>query len=268
MKAIIFEKRSHTAWITLNRPEANNTLNGDMFLELNDVWDELRDDKTVRAIILTAAGEKDFCCGGDLGSVIPLWNGSKQPKNDTERRLLAEKGIVSKVLLRQRQIVKPIICAVNGRALGGGTEMLQATDIRISVPEAAFALTEPKVGIVPGGGSMVRLPRQIPWAHAMKILLTGEFIPAAEALQMGLISEIVERDQLLVRAEELADKISKLAPLAVQAIKRTALETAHMSWTDAFAFENEQAKIVMKSQDAQEGPRAFMDKRKPNFIGE
>ena len=102
----------------------------------------------------------------------------------------------------------------------------------------------------------------------MKILLTGEFIPAAEALQMGLISEIVERDQLLVRAEELADKISKLAPLAVQAIKRTALETAHMSWTDAFAFENEQAKIVMKSQDAQEGPRAFMEKRKPNFIGE
>lgn len=268
MSAVIFEKRGHTAWITLNRPEANNTLNGDMFLELNDAWDELRDDRQVRAIVLTATGEKDFCCGGDLGSVIPLWNGSKQPENDIERRLLAEKGIVSKVLLRQGQIVKPIICAVNGRALGGGTEMLQATDIRISVPDAAFALTEPKVGIVPGGGSMVRLARQIPWAHAMKILLTGEFISAPEALKMGLISEIVERDQLLERAEELAEKICKLAPLAVQAIKRTALETANMSWADAFAFEDQQAKAVMQSKDAREGPKAFMEKRKPNFIGE
>ena len=268
MKAVIFEKRGHQAWIILNRPKANNTLNGDMFLELNDIWNELREDSAIRVFILTASGDKDFCCGGDLSTVIPLWNGSKKPENDAEHRLLAEKGIVSKVLLRQRQIIKPIICAVNGRALGGGTEILQATDIRISVPDAVFALTEPKVGIVPGGGSMVRLSRQIPWAHAMKILLTGELISADEALKMGLISEIVETDQLLVRAEELAEKICMLAPLAVQAIKRTALETSDMSWLDAFAFEDEQARIVMRSKDAKEGPRAFLEKRKPKFIGE
>jgi enoyl-CoA hydratase len=267
MSAVIYEKRGNTAWITLNRPEAHNTLNGDMFLELNDAWLEVREDSDVRAIVVTAAGEQDFCCGGDLGSVIPLWTGAKQPETDIERRLLAEKNIVSKVLLRQKQIIKPIICAVNGRALGGGCELLQATDIRISVGDTVFGLPEPKVGVVPGGGSMVRLPRQIPWAQAMKILLTGEPVSAYEALQMGLITEIVDRDQLLDRAQELADKICKLAPLAVQAIKRTALQTEHMSWPDAFAFEDKEAKMVMMTKDAREGPKAFMEKRKPNFLG-
>jgi enoyl-CoA hydratase len=146
--------------------------------------------------------------------------------------------------------------------------LLQATDIRIAADHAQFALPEPKLGIVPGAGSMVRLARQLPWAHAMRILLGGEPINAAEALAMGLVSEVVPFGELQARAEHYADNVCRQAPLALQAIKRTALETHTLPWTDAFHYEMEQAAAVMMSQDAREGPRAFRDKRQPQFKGE
>ena len=156
----------------------------------------------------------------------------------------------------------------SGRALGGGCELLQATDLRIAAAHASFGLPEPSVGIIPGAGSTVRLARQIPWAHAMKIFLNGEPIPAGEALAMGLISEVVPAADLLGRAEEAAARIASLAPLAVQAIKRAALETHTLPWQDAFAFETEQSANIMTTRDAREGPRAFKEKRTPDFRGE
>jgi len=268
MNTIIFEKRGQQAWITLNRPEARNTLNGAMFAELADAWEEVRADDNIRVAVLTGAGDEDFCCGGDLGEVIPLWTGAKQPQNPLEERLLNDPLIADKIMLKAEPLYKPVIAAVNGRALGGGTELLQATDIRIAASHAEFALPEPKVGVVPGAGSMVRLARQLPWAHAMKILLGGAPVGAQEALAMGLISEVVPADELAARAEYYADNVCRQAPLALQAIKRTALETHTAPWDEAFAFEMEQAAAVMMSGDAREGPRAFKDKRTPDFRGE
>lgn len=268
MAAVVLEKRGHQAWITLNRPEAKNMLNGDAFVELADIWQEVRSDEQIRVAVLTAAGEQDFCCGGDLSEVIPLWTGARQAQTPVEERLLADPTILDKIVLKGEPLYKPVIAAVNGRALGGGTELLLATDIRIAADHAQFALPEPKVGIVPGAGSMVRLARQLPWAHAMRILMGGEPITADEALAMGLVSEVVPLAQLQARAEQYADNICRQAPLALQAIKRTALETHTSPWPEAFQYEMQQAGGVMMSKDAREGPRAFKEKRQPVFKGE
>lgn len=267
MSAITLEKRAQQAWITLNRPGQKNILNGEAFLGLADAWQEVRDDADIRVAVLTATGETDFCCGGDLSEVIPLWTGAREPANAIEERLKSDVMIVDKVMLKDRTMPKPVVAAVNGRALGGGTELVLATDIRIAAEHALFGLPEPTLGIVPGAGSMVRLARQLPWAHAMRILLGGEPVSAGEALRMGLISEVVPLAQLQARAEHYADVISAQAPLALQAIKRTALETHTLSWAEAFRFEMEQAGEVMMSDDAREGPRAFRDKRRPEFKG-
>ncbi|PLW67290.1 enoyl-CoA hydratase-related protein [Pseudohalioglobus lutimaris] len=268
MTPITLEKRGHQAWITLNRPQVKNMLNGECFIGLADAWEEVRADDGIRVAVLTAAGEEHFCCGGDLGEVIPLWTGVRQPANEVEERLKADPMITDRVMLKEKPLYKPVIAAINGHALGGGTELLQATDIRIAAQHAQFSLPEPKVGIVPGAGSMVRLTRQLPWAHAMRILLGGEPVSADDALHMGLVSEVVPLAQLQARAEHYADSICRQAPLALQAIKRTALETHTLPWADAFRFEMEQAGAIMMSKDAREGPRAFKEKRQPQFTGE
>jgi enoyl-CoA hydratase len=268
MRSIIFEKRGQQAWITLNRPQQKNTINGDMFVELADAWQEVRADPGIRVAVVTASGEEDFCCGGDLGELIPLWTGARQPTTPVEERLLADPLIADQVMLKGEPMLKPVIAAINGRALGGGTELLQATDIRLAAEHATFALPEPRSGVVPGAGSMVRLARQLPWAHAMKILLGGEPVSSAEALAMGLVSEVHPLAALLGRAEQVADNVCRQAPLALQAIKRTALETHTLPWAEAFRFEMEQAGAVMMSRDAREGPRAFKEKREPDFRGE
>jgi enoyl-CoA hydratase len=267
MSAIVLEKRGQQAWITLNRPEHKNILNGDAFLGLADAWQEVRDDAAIRVAVITAAGDEDFCCGGDLSEVIPLWTGAREPANATEQRLKSDVMIADKVMLKDQAMVKPVIAAINGRALGGGTELLLATDIRIAASHASFGLPEPTLGIVPGAGSMVRLARQLPWAHAMRILLGGAPVSAEEALRMGLVSEVVPLAQLQARAQHYADVICAQAPLALQAIKRTALETHTLPWQEAFRFEMAQAGEVMMSDDAREGTRAFRDKRSPAFKG-
>jgi enoyl-CoA hydratase len=268
MRVLLFEKRGRAAWLTLNRPEQNNLLNGELFVALADAWDEVRSDPDIRVAVLTASGPRDFCCGGDLADVIPLWTGSREPQNELEQRLLADPMIVDRVMLKAEPMHKPVIAAINGRALGGGTELLQATDIRIAADSATFALPEPQSGIVPGAGSMVRLARQLPYAHAMKILLGGEPVDAAQAQAMGLVSEVVPQSELLSRAEEVSARVCAQAPLALQAIKKTVLETHTQEWAEAFRFEMEQAASVMMSRDAREGPRAFRDKRTPDFRGE
>ncbi|MBP8924339.1 MAG: enoyl-CoA hydratase/isomerase family protein [Pseudomonadales bacterium] len=268
MADVTFEQRGAVAWITINRPEARNVLGPRAFVELADAWDEVRRNAAVRVAVLSGAGEKDFCCGGDLGGLIPLWTGARTPADAIEQRLLDDPGIPDRVLLKGEPLYKPIVCAVNGRALGGGCEILQATDVRIAATHAEFGLPEPKLGIVPGGGSMVRLARQIPYAHAMRLLLMGEPIDAQTALGWGLVSEVVPGSQLLARAEAVAARIAANAPLALAAIKRTALESHAEAWGDAFAREARESATVMMSKDAREGPRAFKEKRQPAFRGE
>lgn len=267
MPAILFEKTNHVAWITFNRPEAKNTMNAEVFVQLAEAWQEVRENDDIRTAVLTASGEEDFCCGGDLKSVMRLWTGMKEPENEIEEKVLADPMIADKVLLKDQPIYKPIVSAINGRALGGGCEIIQATDYRLAADTATFGLPEPKVGLVPGGGSMVRLARQIPWAHAMRLLLTAEHIPASEALAMGLISEVVPLAKLQERAAQVAERICSLSPLALQAIKRTALESHTMSWQDGFALEMEESAKIAVTADAREGNKAFKEKREPNFTG-
>jgi len=268
MPAVLFEKRDHVAWLTINRPDAKNTLNADVFVMLSEAWQEIREDDHIRVAVLTAAGDVDFCCGGDLSSVIPIWMGTKEAETDAEKKLKADPHIVDKTLLKHEPFYKPVIAAINGRALGGGCEILQATDVRIAAEHATFGLPEPKLGLIPGGGSSVRLARQLPWAHAMKILLCGEPISAQLALEYGLISEVVPASKLVEHAEKTAAQIASLAPLATQAIKRTALETHTMSWEDAYHFEMQQSALTTLSKDAREGNKAFREHRRPEFKGE
>jgi enoyl-CoA hydratase len=174
---------------------------------------------------------------------------------------------MSTALLRPFELYKPIVAAINGFALAGGSELLQATDIRIASANASFGLTETQRGLVPGAGSMVRLPRQVPWCKAMEILMTGDAVSASDALAMGFVNEVVAPERLMPRALEFADRLKRNAPLAVAAVKEAALRTSGLPLEEAFAIEAEISGRVTASEDAREGPRAFMEKRDPVFRG-
>ena len=267
MDAVIYERRGHEAWITINRPEHKNVMNPEVLVGLADAWAEVRANDGIRVAVVTGAGDEDFCCGGDLGGLIPLWTGAIEPRTEVERRVVERRDIIDDVMLKAEPMVKPVIAAINGRALGGGLELIQATDIRLAADTASFGLPEPKSGVVPGAGSMVRLARQLPYAHAMRIFLGGEPVDAPTALGMGLVSEVVPAAELLDRAQRVAANVAAQAPLALQAIKRTVNETHTMPWTDAFDVEKRESGGVMRSEDAREGPRAFKERRAPRFEG-
>ena len=267
MPDLIYEKRGHVATLRLNRPQRRNALSPRMMIELGEAWLDFRSDPELRVAVLTGTGEQAFTVGGDLGLLMPLWTGARRPEDEWDRRLLAEPQLSQAALLKDFELYKPIVAAVNGDALAGGTEILQATDIRIAARHARFGLAEVKRGLVPGGGSMVRLPRQIPWCKAMEILLLGDVLPAEEAHRIGLINELVDGDRLMERAQEVADALARNGPLAVQKVKEAALRSSGLPLAEAHAIENECAGTVMRSEDAKEGPRAFMEKREPAFQG-
>lgn len=254
--------------LTMNRPEAGNALSPRMLVEMANAWYELRDTRDLRVGILTGAGERDFCAGGDLKRTMPLVTGARQPEDEWDHALVANYTLFTDAILRGFQLYKPVIAAVNGSALGGGTEMTNACDLRVAASHAVFGTPEAKRGLLPGGGSISRLPRQIPYAKAMEMLLIGDPITADEALAMGLINYVVPREQLLPKARELAHKLAENGPLAVQKIKEGVLRTSGVPLEQALAIENEVSVAVLMSKDAREGPRAFKEKRKPRFTGE
>lgn len=268
MSHLLYEKRDGIAWLTFNRPEKRNALSPQLMVQLAEAWRDFRDDRTARVAILTGAGDRAFSAGADLGLLIPLMSGARKPEDEWDRKLLADRSIMMTALLRGFELYKPVIAAVNGFALAGGTEILQATDIRLAAPHASFGLSEVKRGIIPAGGSLVRLARQIPYCKAMEILLTGEPLSAEEAHRIGLVNEIVPADQLLKRAAEVAGIIAANGPLAVQACKEAVIRTSGVEIDVAFAIESECAGKVMRTKDAIEGPRAFMEKRPARFSGE
>lgn len=265
---LLYEKRGPIAILTLNRPDRRNALSPELLVKLAGAWKDFRDDESLRVAILTGTGEQAFCAGGDLGRLMPLFTGAKQPEDDWDHQLMSDVGdIMATALLRPFELYKPIIAAINGIAVAGGSEILQSTDLRIASSRASFGLTESQRGLVPGGGSMVRLPRQIPYCKAMEIMLLGDAIPAAEAHRIGFINEVVSPEELMPRALEVAEKLSKNAPLSLQAIKEVAIRTNGMALEEAYAVEHEVSGRVVTSEDAREGPRAFMEKREPVFRG-
>jgi len=254
--------------LTMNRPDAGNALSPEMLVRMAEAWYEFRDKTELRVAILTGAGDEHFSAGGDLKRTMPLMTGARQPEDEWDEKLLADPKLFTDAILRGFAIYKPIIAAVNGSALGGGTEMTNACDLRIAAEHAVFGLPEAKVGLLPGGGSISRLPRQIPYAKAMEIMLIGDPVKAREALELGLLNYVVAKEHLLAKAHELAAKLCANGPLAVRKIKEGVVRSSGLSLADALRIEDEVAIAVLTSKDAREGPRAFREKRPPRFTGE
>src|SRR5207245_2339021 len=189
--AVPYAKADGIATVTMNRPEVRNAINAEMPCRLADCWQDINDDASIRAVIFTGTGEQAFCAGADLDRLVRMMQGLRPAETDFDRRIIEDYSIIYKGLLRNYEVVKPIIAAVKGYCVAGGMEMLQATDIRVAAEDARFAIAEVKHALFPMGGSTVRLARQIPFAKAMEILLTGEQFSAAEALRIGLVNKVV-----------------------------------------------------------------------------
>jgi enoyl-CoA hydratase len=252
----IVERDGHTLVITLNRPEAKNALSLPMLVGMADAWIEADADDDVRSIVLTGAGGA-FCAGMDLKAMNAA-QGSVYAE-----RLKADPDLHWKALLRHYSPRKPLIAAVEGYAVAGGTELIQACDIRLAAASATFGLFEVRRGLFPVAGSTVRLPRQIPYSHAMEMLLTGRPYSAAEARDIGLVGRVVDDGKALEAALETAALINAAAPLSVEAVKRSVKETSGMSEAEGLARELEIGWPVFATEDAKEGPRAFAEKREP-----
>jgi enoyl-CoA hydratase len=252
----------HVMVVTMNRPKRKNAMTLTMFALMADAWEELSEDDGLRCAILTGA-EGNFSSGMDLRAMA----GDVDPDGaiDEQARLQSDPGFVYRGLLKTYRPTKPIIAAVEGVAIAGGTEILQGTDIRVAGESARFGVSEARWSLYPMGGSAVRLHRQIPYTVAADILLTGKHVLAGEAKEIGLIGHVVPDGHALEKAMEIAATIAANGPLAVEAILRTLHETQHMSEAEAFDHESAYTSAVMASDDAKEGPRAFAEKRTPNF---
>ncbi|WP_078428283.1 enoyl-CoA hydratase/isomerase family protein [Alkalihalobacterium alkalinitrilicum] len=253
---VLYEKKGFKAYITFNRPHAMNSMTPEGFEMVGNYFIEAQNDEDVRVIILTGAGEKAFCAGADLKQTIPL---IQEGKIDPEKLEVA--------MLKNIPVWKPIIAAVNGFCLAGGTEILEATDIRIASEDAKFGLPEPKWSIMASAGSLVRLVRQIPYCRAMEILLTGEQISAHEALEIGLINKVVSKDKLFDEVERYADIICNNGPIAVQNTKKAVLRLLNLPMDLAFREEWSYSVDAFTSNDAKEGIQSFIKKRSPSFKG-
>ncbi|MGL4304581.1 MAG: crotonase/enoyl-CoA hydratase family protein [Mycobacteriaceae bacterium] len=258
-KHCLVEKRGHILIVTMNRPEARNALSGEMMAIMRDAWNQVDSDPDIRVAILTGSNGS-FCAGADLKAMTVSHPGDSFAGGNFD---------LSKIdaLLKGRRLTKPLIAAIEGPAIAGGTEILQGTDIRIAGESARFGVSEAKWGLFPLGGSAVRLVRQIPYTIAADLLLTGRHIKAPEAKEIGLIGHVVPDGQALTKALELAELICANGPLAVQAILKTIRDTECLPENEAFNIDAKLGAEVFKSTDAQEGPRAFAEKRMPGFTG-
>lgn len=264
--ALLAETDGHVLTVTINRPEKKNAVNAEVLCGLCDAWHRLDADDELRVAILTGAGG-NFCAGMDLGVINKLTSG-RPPDDEFEERMAKDMSIIFNGWLKTYRPTKPVIAAVEGFALAGGTEILQGTDIRVAAESAVFGITEVQRGLFPMAGSTIRLPRQVPYTIALEMLLVGDSYTAAQCKEMGLIGRVVPDGQALGVAGEIAERIASNGPLAVQAILRAVRETANMTEQDAFDQKEMAIGIpIYSSEDAKEGPRAFLEKRKPVFKG-
>jgi enoyl-CoA hydratase len=258
------EVLEHAVLITIDRPETRNALDIYHFRDLANAWMDFRDDDDLWLAIVTGVPGA-FMAGADLKTYIP---------QITELMKEIGKGEVSEIdgcrltdgmtaVLRDVDVYKPIIAAVDGPCVAGGMEMLGGVDIRIATPEASFGVMEPKRGLFAGGGTTARLPRQIPFPAAMEFLLTAERFPAERALELGLLNEIVSSEELLSTAMRWAERILANAPLAVQATKESVIRGGAVTLEEAYRIEAELSQRIFSTEDAKEGPKAFAEKREP-----
>lgn len=239
-------RNGSVATVTIARPDKLNALSLRMYEDLGRVFAEVRDDDAIRSLVLTGAGEKAFCVGADLTESIPALASGR-----------FDISAWDPAHLKNMAFYKPIVCAVRGLCMGGGFEIMLATDIRIAADDAQFQLPEPMHGFVPAGGTLVRLVRQIGYAHAMEILLSARRFSAAELLARGVVNQVVAPDSVYAIAHETAERIAALSPTAVQAIKEAVLTLQDLPWAEAFAQEAILGQRTFTSDDAKKGLAAF-----------
>jgi len=258
MSAILTEQHNAVAILTINRPATLNALDVPTLLELEAAFGALEADESVRVIVFTGAGERAFVAGGDIADL-------------DSRQGLAHYLEFAEVIHRVFRLIetsdKPTIGAVNGWALGGGSELVLALDLRIAADSAKFGLPEITLGLFPGAGGTQRILRQLPACRAKEMMFTGDHITAQDALAIGLVNRVVPKAQTLAAALELAAKIAAKSPLVLKLLKRTLREGAEMPLPQALAYEQAMIGLVLDSADAHEGCRAFIEKRKAEFKG-
>jgi crotonobetainyl-CoA hydratase len=261
-KHSIVEIEDQIITITINRPEVLNALDPAAHHELSAIFDAFAADDSLRVAILTAAGSKSFCAGSDLKAKTKTDNPVNQ--SVTEKPPTGFAGLGARF-----DLYKPVIAAINGMAVGGGLELVLACDLAVAAEHAVFSMPEPRVGLagLGGGGGLVRLVRHIPMKQAMRLILTCQQITARQALEMGLVNEVVPADQVLAKARELAREIIACAPLAIEASKAVALSSLSNSFERAILDQHPAAMRMLLSEDAREGPRAFAEKRPPRWQG-
>ena len=256
----------HIVRITIDRPEARNSLDMDHFAQLRMAWDRFGEDDDAWVAVVTGVGA-DFCVGADLKTYIPqITSLQATMKRDGVTEIdgyRLDDGV--KAVLRNVALYKPIVAAVNGTCVAGGMEMLGGCDLRVAADTATFGVLEPKRGLFAGGGTTVRLPRQIPFPAAMELLLCADRISAQRAQEMGLLNEVCAPEQLLDRAYAYARRIPANGPFAVRKTKESVLRGLAVDMKEAYRIESAISSEVFSSEDAVEGPLAFAEKRAPQW---
>ena len=254
----IYEKKGHIAYITINRPEVMNALHYAANVELGEVFNDFKQDEESWVAIFTGAGERAFSAGNDLkATAAATARGEKLP----------DKPVIFGGITHSFECNKPIIAAVNGFALGGGFELALACDIIIAAEHARFGLPEPRVGLIAAAGGMHRLPAQIPLKLAMGMMLTGKQITAQEAYRVGLVNEVVPGTEILAAAERWANEILECSPVSVRLTKEAVYAGLTYSVEEAMKLDRPRLKRLLESEDFVEGPKAFSEKRKPQWTG-
>jgi len=265
--AVLVERDGAVLTITLNRPEKRNAFNAEVLCRLCDAWDLIDSDPGLRVGIMTGA-DGNFSAGADLDRLVGALTSGKPAEDEYEERIRQDLTLIYKGFLKDHYVNKPIVAAVEGYCYAGGMEILQAFDIRVAAEDAQLAVSEVQRGLFPMSASTIRLPRQIPYTVAMDMLLVGDPISGRRAYEIGLVGQVTPKGGALAKARQLADRIAANGPLAVRNIKASVLENLELEEAAAFPRELELGMEVMASKDAKEGPRAFLEKRPPNFTGQ
>ncbi len=254
---LTYTKEGFFGFITINRPKVMNALSNDLVEEFDKAFDLVEEDEDLRALIITGAGEKAFMAGADIKELEA--RDFIQGRKQTRRR--------QEVFNRLAEMRIPVIAAVNGFALGAGLELAVACTLRVAAEEAKFGSPEVNLGIIPGDGATQRLPRLVGFGRAMELVLTGDFIDAAEAYRIGLVNKVVPQAELMETAQKLAGKIAKKAPLAIQFAKEAVNRSLEVGIYEGLAHESYLHALACATEDKKEGVQAFLEKRKPDFKG-
>ena len=267
MSVVLVSKVDHVATVVLNRPDARNALNPELIVTLAATWDELAADGDVRAVVVTGAEGSTFCSGFDLGTTIPIMTGNRLPENGFEQAVADDPGLAARATLRGHDLGKPLIAAVNGHAIAGGFELMLACDLRVVARGVKLGLSEVALGLIPAMGGTARLANHLPSAVAMELLLMAKPVVSDSLESCGLFNRLVDAADVGPAATEIASVIAGNAPLAVAAARAVVRASSDLSENEALELEQAEADRLVATEDAKEGPAAFMQKRSPVFRG-